>query len=68
VPPLATRRMARSRLAAAWCLSAIAYAAGLLLSTILDLPSGPAVVWALVAFGLTLYATISKTRAAASGA
>ena len=66
VPPLATRRMKRGRLAAAWCLSALAYAAGLLLSTVLDLPSGPAIVWMLVAFGLAFYAATGRTRAAAA--
>jgi len=56
VPPLATRRMVRGRLAAAWGLSAIAYAAGLFLSAVLDLPSGPTIVWVLVAFALAFYA------------
>ena len=64
VPPLATRRMTRGRLAAAWALGAIAYAVGLLLSTVLDLPSGPAIVWVLVVLGLASYAT---TRAVAPG-
>jgi zinc/manganese transport system permease protein len=62
VPPLATRRMRRARLVAAWALGAIGYAAGLLLSTVLDLPSGPAIVWMLVILGLASYAT---TRAVA---
>jgi zinc/manganese transport system permease protein len=65
VPPLATRRMRRARLVAAWALGGIGYAAGLLLSTVLDLPSGPAIVWMLVILGLASYAT---TRAVASGA
>jgi len=62
IPPLATRRMTRGRLAAAWAVGAVAYAAGLLLSTVLDLPSGPAIVWVLVVLGLASYAT---TRAVA---
>jgi zinc/manganese transport system permease protein len=49
VPPLATRRMTRHRLPAAWLLGAVGYAAGLLLSTSVDLPSGPTIVWVLVA-------------------
>ena len=65
VPPLATRRMRRARLVAAWALGAIGYAAGLLLSTVLDLPSGPAIVWMLVILGLASYAT---TRAVAPSA
>jgi zinc/manganese transport system permease protein len=52
VPPLATRRMTRGRLPAAWALGAAGYAGGLVLSTSADLPSGPLIVWVLVAFGL----------------
>ena len=55
VPPLATRRMVRRRLPAAWALGAIGYAAGLLLSTALDLPSGPVIVWVLVVVSLAWY-------------
>jgi zinc/manganese transport system permease protein len=62
VPPLATRRMLRGRLAAAWVLGALGYAAGLLVSTALDLPSGPVVVWALVALALTWYAATGGPR------
>jgi zinc/manganese transport system permease protein len=63
VPPLATRKMQRGRLAASWALGAAGYAAGLVLSTALDLPSGPVVVWMLVAMGLAWHAWL----AAASG-
>ena len=56
VPPLATRRMARHRLAAAWSLGLSGYAVGLLISTALDLPSGPVIVWALVTLALVWYA------------
>jgi len=56
VPPLATRRMDHGRLAAAWILGVLGYAAGLLGSTALDLPSGPVVVWVLVAVALGWYA------------
>jgi zinc/manganese transport system permease protein len=55
VPPLATRRMARHRLAAAWGVGAVGYALGLLVSTVSDLPSGPVIVWVLVATGLASY-------------
>jgi zinc/manganese transport system permease protein len=54
VPPLATRRMARHRLVAAYGLSAAGYAAGLVLSTLFDLPSGPVIVWTLVALALAV--------------
>ena len=52
VPPLATRHMKRKRLAAAWLLGIAGYAIGLVLSTELDLPSGPVTVWVLVALAL----------------
>jgi zinc/manganese transport system permease protein len=52
VPPLATRRMTRRRLPAAWALGAAGYAGGLLLSTTADLPSGPTIVWVLVALAI----------------
>jgi zinc/manganese transport system permease protein len=52
VPPLATRRMTRGRLAVAWALGVAGYACGLVLSTMWDLPSGPVIVWMLVALGV----------------
>jgi zinc/manganese transport system permease protein len=52
VAPLATRGMERHRLAASWGIGALAYAAGLVVSTLTDLPSGPVIVWSLVALGL----------------
>ena len=55
VPPLATRRMKRWRLPAAWLLGIAGYAAGLLLSTAFDLPSGAVIVWALAAVALAWY-------------
>jgi len=55
VPPLATRRMEHRRLAASWGLGAVGYVAGLLLSTALDLPSGPVIVWVLAAVALAWY-------------
>ncbi|HEX7271954.1 MAG TPA: metal ABC transporter permease [Casimicrobiaceae bacterium] len=64
VPPLATRRMRRGRLGVAWALGACGYAAGLLLSTALDLPSGPMIVWVLVALALVCYVLSSGGRTA----
>jgi len=55
VPPLATRRMKRRRLATAWGLAAFGYAAGLVVSTETDLPTGAVIVWALVVVGLAWY-------------
>ena len=65
VPPLATRRMQRHRLAASWAIGAVGYAAGLLLSTALDLPSGPVIVWVLVGVALAFY-PLSARRALAA--
>ena len=52
VPPLGTRRMTRHRLAAAWAIGLAGYAGGLVLSTALDLPTGPVIVWMLAALAV----------------
>jgi zinc/manganese transport system permease protein len=65
VPPLGTRKMTRHRLAAAWAIGLAGYAAGLLLSTALDLPTGPVIVWTLVAFAICWDAVIALRRAPA---
>jgi zinc/manganese transport system permease protein len=64
VPPLATRRMTRRRLPAAWLLGLAGYAIGLILSTALDLPSGPVIVWVLVALALAWQPAIGRGTAA----
>jgi zinc/manganese transport system permease protein len=56
VPPLATRTMAAGRLAAAWGVAAAGYAAGLVVSAMADLPTGPAIVWTIVAAALAFAA------------
>ncbi len=60
VPPLATRRMQRGRLPAAWALALAGYAVGLIVSTALDLPSGPVIVWVLVALALACNALTAR--------
>jgi zinc/manganese transport system permease protein len=60
VPPLATRRLERGRLAVAWVIGALGYAVGLVISTATDLPSGPVIVWTLVAFALAAHAVIVR--------
>jgi zinc/manganese transport system permease protein len=67
VPPLATRRLARHRLAAAWAIGAVGYAAGLAISTALDLPSGPVIVWTLVAVALATHGFFSGTSRPSAG-
>ena len=59
VPPLATRRMTRHRLAAAWAIGVAGYAFGLVLSTALDLPTGPVIVWMLATLALAWDAFIA---------
>jgi zinc/manganese transport system permease protein len=61
VPPLATRRMPRRRVVAAWSLGVVGYAAGLVASTALDLPTGPAIVWALVVLAAGWYAVAPRS-------
>ena len=63
VPPLATRRMTRKRLPTALALAVAGYAFGLLLSTALDLPAGPVIVWVLVALALLWQATTASKGA-----
>ncbi|HET7033591.1 MAG TPA: metal ABC transporter permease [Casimicrobiaceae bacterium] len=69
VPPLGTRKMTRHRLVAAWAIGLVGYAAGLVLSTAFDLPTGPVIVWTLAAFALCWDAVIaSRRRGAMTGA
>lgn len=62
VPALATRKLATRRLAVAWLVGILGYGTGLVLSTSLDLPSGPLIVWTLVAVGLVAYGTCARKR------
>ncbi|MFC5496847.1 metal ABC transporter permease [Caenimonas terrae] len=53
IPALATRDMeGKQRLAAGYAVGAAGYALGLVLSALLDLPSGAVIVWTLAACGL----------------
>ena len=67
VPPLATRHFGRLRMAAAWLLGLASYALGLMLSTALDLPSGPLIVWVLAVLGIVCHA-VGARRAAPQAA
>jgi len=51
VPALATHRCTRWRTAIAYAIGIAGYATGLLLSEWLDLPTGPAIVWAMALCG-----------------
>jgi zinc/manganese transport system permease protein len=63
VPPLATRRLAKRRLPAAWALGAAGYLLGLLLATLQDWPPGPTIVWVMVALGIALDAMVRHLSA-----
>lgn len=56
VPALATRRMGKGRLAAAYLLGAAGYGLGLALSALYDLPSGAVVVLVLAALAVPVHA------------
>ena len=65
IPALATRGMeGRQRLAAGYAVGAAGYAIGLVLSALLDLPSGAVIVWTLAACGLVLALTRRRPQAA----
>ncbi len=62
VPALATRRIARHRVAVGFALSAAGYALGLALSTLTDLPSGPAIVWVMTLIAIA-FAALARGKA-----
>jgi zinc/manganese transport system permease protein len=55
VPALATRRMARRRLAASYLLGACGYALGLAASLAFDLPPGPLIVCTITLLGIAVF-------------
>jgi len=61
---LATRHVVHRRIVIGYALGILGYAAGLVLSTVTDLPSGPAIVWSMTALAL-VFALASGSRAAA---
>ena len=54
VPALATHKLQRKRLLIAYAIGVVGYAAGLLFSVWLDLPTGAAIVWAMAVTGAAL--------------
>jgi zinc/manganese transport system permease protein len=69
VPALAVRTYGRARLAAGYAVGAGAYAAGLAVSAITDLPPGPMIVWALAlaAVPVSLVRTSRRREGTAAG-
>jgi zinc/manganese transport system permease protein len=67
IPALAVRRSGKYALFAAYLLGIASYAAGLIVSALLDLPAGAVIVWVLALFGVTgslLIARIAATSVA----
>ncbi|MBX9812820.1 MAG: metal ABC transporter permease [Burkholderiales bacterium] len=65
VPALAARRVARHRLAFGYALGAVGYALGLIVSTVSDLPAGPAIVWMMTVLAIAVFALSAGRRRAA---
>jgi zinc/manganese transport system permease protein len=49
---LATRHVVRHRIGVGYALGILGYGAGLVVSTVSDLPSGPAIVWIMTALAI----------------
>ena len=64
VPALATRRLARGRIAVGYAVAALSYAAGLAASMATDLPAGPLIVCTMTAVGLSAYLGARSARGA----
>ena len=64
IPALSTRLRSRSRLALAYAVAAVSYAAGLALSMLSDLPAGPLIVCCMTVTGLAAFAFSRPARAA----
>ena len=60
VPALAVRHYAKRQLLLAYLIGAAGYAAGLVLSTLYDLPSGALIVWCLTVIAVGVYAVGPK--------
>ena len=60
VPALATRRMMRWRLTACYLLGVAAYALGLGISLVCDLPPGPLIVCAMTGLGVALFLSFPR--------
>jgi zinc/manganese transport system permease protein len=63
VPALATRSVVRHQLIIGYVLSILGYVLGLVLSTVMDLPSGPAIVWIMVLLAIG-FAFAPRSRSA----
>ena len=66
VPALSVRRVEKGALFVAYLVGIAGYAVGLAASAVLDLPSGPVVVWTLAACALVVACVPLPNRAAAA--
>jgi zinc/manganese transport system permease protein len=66
VPALATRTLQGPTIAAGYGVGLVGYLAGLLLSTMFDLPTGAVIVWTLAATALALSAALARRRGTAA--
>jgi zinc/manganese transport system permease protein len=64
VPALAVRRLEKEALPAAYLVGAVGYGLGLSASAVLDLPSGPVVVWTLAVCAVAVTCVPIHNRAA----
>jgi zinc/manganese transport system permease protein len=64
IPALSTRLRSRSRMAFAYAVAAVSYAAGLALSMLSDLPAGPLIVCCMTVTGLAVFVSSRHARAA----
>lgn len=63
IPALVTRRLSGTRaLVTGWALGLAAYALGLVVSALFDLPSGPLIVWALAILGAIIAPMLGTPR------
>ena len=60
VPAIAIRKVRRHRVLAGYALSATGYALGLLVSTLTDWPSGPAIVWVMTVVAVLFALAIDR--------
>jgi len=67
IPALAVRRFGKYALLAAYLLGTAGYAAGLVLSALLDLPSGAVIVWMLALFALASSLIIARLTGMSTG-
>ncbi|NNF16009.1 MAG: metal ABC transporter permease [Gammaproteobacteria bacterium] len=63
IPALATHQLGRGRrLLTGYIIGALSYLAGIVLSALLDLPTGAVIVWTMAAIALTIGMSLSRQR------